>query len=43
MGLDCSKLLKFLQIENILKNHAKIDIELKKSYLIIKLSDILKN
>lgn len=29
MGLDCSKLLKFLQIENILKNHAKIDIELK--------------
>ena len=29
MGLDCSKLLKFLQIENILKNHAKNDIELK--------------
>lgn len=29
MGLDCSKLLKFLQIENIIKNHAKNDIELK--------------
>ena len=32
MGLDCSKLLKFLQIKIILKNHAKNDIELKYSY-----------